>query len=128
MLTHTGVKPFCCEVCGTTFTQNSHLKQHICTHMGEKPFNCEFCEATFSQNSALKCHLLIHTGQKPFQCEICEAIFSQHSTLKQHLLKHTGEKHTALTKLKKTNKLCEYRMKCMYVIAIRESKIYVTCA
>ena len=44
----TGEKPFSFEVCGSRFSQNSHLKRHMQTHTGEKPFSCEVCGSAFS--------------------------------------------------------------------------------
>ena len=43
-------KPYECDICGKTFSQNHQLQNHIRTHTGDKPYKCDICGKGFSQN------------------------------------------------------------------------------
>ena len=77
------------------------MKIHIASvHEGKKPFNCELCNYSCSENSRMKKHIAsAHEGKKPFKCDFCNYNCSQNSNLKVHIrLVHGGEKtHSALT-------------------------------
>ncbi|KAF9416872.1 hypothetical protein HW555_005875 [Spodoptera exigua] len=45
-----------CHHCGKGFPTKVQLESHIRTHTGERPFICEFCPTTFSQQSNLYKH------------------------------------------------------------------------
>ncbi|XP_041983876.1 zinc finger and BTB domain-containing protein 17-like [Aricia agestis] len=54
-----------CHHCGKGFPTKMQLESHIRTHTGERPFICEFCPTTFSQQSNLyKHHRQVHLNIK----------------------------------------------------------------
>ena len=89
---HTGEKPYQCEICSRLFSDGSSLAKHLHIHTGEKPYTCQTCNKTFSRKDGLERHLRTHTGEKPYQCEACNKTFSDLSGLTKHERTHTGER------------------------------------
>ncbi|XP_063631220.1 escargot/snail protein homolog [Cydia splendana] len=46
-----------CHYCGKGFSSNRILENHTRTHTGERPFECELCAAAFAQKHALTKHV-----------------------------------------------------------------------
>lgn len=99
---HTGEKPHKCKHCTYAAADSSSLKKHLRIHYDERPFKCQICPYASRNSSQLTVHLRSHTGDAPFQCQQCEAKFKINSDLKRHIRIHSGEKPYKCD-------FCEYR-------------------
>ena len=60
------------------------LVTHKRSHSGEKPFECDVCQKSFTQSNNLEFHRRTHTGERPFECGICKRRFTQSCNLQRH--------------------------------------------
>ncbi len=69
--THTGEKPYKCEICSNSYAHLGSLKSHIWSHKGEKRYNCEICSSRFITSNQLAVHKRVHSGKRPYKCDSC---------------------------------------------------------
>lgn len=53
---HIDARQFKCDHCEKSFNLARALRMHMYTHTGEKPYNCNLCSSGFKQNSILRKH------------------------------------------------------------------------
>ncbi|EAU90553.1 zinc finger protein 169 [Coprinopsis cinerea okayama7 len=96
---HTGHRPFQCQICHQNFSEAATLQQHMRRHTRERPYACDFpgCGKAFAIMGALTIHKRIHNGLKPFKCKYCDKAFSESSNLSKHLRVHTGARPYSCT-------------------------------
>ncbi|KAJ3613861.1 hypothetical protein NHX12_020105 [Muraenolepis orangiensis] len=82
-----------CEYCGKVFKNCSNLTVHRRSHTGERPYKCELCNYACAQSSKLTRHMKTHgqLGKEVYRCDICHMPFSVYSTLEKHMKKWHGE-------------------------------------
>ncbi|KAI4455324.1 finger putative transcription factor family-related [Holotrichia oblita] len=81
-----------CDVCGLKCASNGSLVEHMRTHTGDRPFKCEMCGKGFAQKGTLNVHIKSrHTGEKVHVCETCGKAFTTSAELRKHGLVHVTE-------------------------------------
>ncbi|XP_018517266.1 zinc finger and BTB domain-containing protein 40 isoform X1 [Lates calcarifer] len=98
-----------CPTCNKVFTSAALLDKHKGTHSGAKPFSCDLCNKSYQQLSGLWYHnrtnhpdvFANHTRQLKtlVQCDVCFKFFpSTASVAKHQAAEHQGEDNTGLNR------------------------------
>ncbi|XP_077298239.1 uncharacterized protein LOC143919681 [Arctopsyche grandis] len=72
--------------------RKTNLTRHMKSHSGEKPFKCDICLKSFMIKFKLSLHMSVHSVVKPHKCEICLKAFFGRSNLTRHMKIHAREK------------------------------------
>lgn len=80
-------KEFSCPSCPVSFSQKSHLTQHIRTvHEKIRPYKCEHCKRAFGKRYDLLSHVdAVHKKERPHACNLCPKQFAKRSNLTRHI-------------------------------------------
>lgn len=77
-----------CEECHKLLKPSSY-RQHVRTHTGVKPFGCDMCDAKFTRKGDVERHVrIVHNKQKPYKCSKCHRCFGDKKNLRWHLMNH----------------------------------------
>ena len=78
-------------MCDKSFMDSSGLRAHERSHTGFKPYECNICSYKTTMASSLSTHKKIHSMKRDFKCKICERTFTQKHSLLRHVVKHEND-------------------------------------
>ncbi|XP_070555513.1 zinc finger protein 729-like [Ptychodera flava] len=82
--THSGKEVYTCDKCGRMFRRSTH--KHTCF------YKCNKCEKVFNHPFSFNQHKFEHMDRRFYQCEICGTFSTSKSSLQVHLYIHLGIK------------------------------------
>ena len=86
-----GPRPFKCQLCESTFLEESHLQTHVEIHSMDGPWACIACRRQFKQRAHLLEHMYIHWGYKPYICLYCPMDFKRTYEAEKHMNLHKNQ-------------------------------------
>ncbi|CAL8106883.1 unnamed protein product [Orchesella dallaii] len=74
-----------CPHCGKIMNNIVNFRGHLNTHSGERPYKCDVCEFRFRHLQNLKRHMRVaHPEDGKYYCSICKCRFSSYIVLGAH--------------------------------------------
>ena len=59
---HLGIRPFICDKCGASYSDEPELRLHIARHAESKPYSCNLCSYSTFQKGSLRCKCSVCSG------------------------------------------------------------------
>ncbi|XP_030833737.1 uncharacterized protein LOC764375 isoform X2 [Strongylocentrotus purpuratus] len=81
-------RPFKCQLCESTFLEESHLQIHVEIHSMDGPWACVVCKRKLKQRAHLLEHIYVHWGYKPYVCLYCPMDFKRAYEAERHMISH----------------------------------------
>ncbi|XP_075892400.1 histone H4 transcription factor [Nelusetta ayraudi] len=76
-----------CEHCGKAFSNERLLRDHVRQHVNQ--VKCPFCDMSCTTLAALKIHIRFrHCDERPFPCDFCDKRFKNQRDLQKHTEVH----------------------------------------
>lgn len=81
------IETLVCEHCGKAFSNERLLRDHVRQHVNQ--VKCPFCDMTCTTLAALKIHIRFrHCDERPFPCDFCDKRFKNQRDLQKHTEVH----------------------------------------
>ena len=95
MVTHSDVRDFVCDECGSKFSRKKDLARHKKTHDDTLSLECEICNFKCKGSFTLKSHKKNLHGEKlAFGCDMCDLTFYKNQHLMRHKIGHHSQEKT----------------------------------